>query len=492
MIFDLELQNDLWMDNAIVNFYSLLSSLGHDTVNISIITSKVSVEILDYELFLSDLSQAIIRKIKPNIIIDEIDKNSNERKEIKKDYILIQENKKINGKVSLKEKIYDENDNYQVIREIFDFLEGDSKKCVFCGRNFKKSVKNLQQASYPFVTKIKSLSGIRGVTEYFKDYCPICYLIGILEWQDPSLIYRTFPADKSYLFLPLMLDLNKLYEFKCNSVPVLDNTYRYSNLSNLKRESTENTPGKYSTLLYFYEKFNEKFMDTYTEESPICTQWGIVEIPLSGSVKNPKLTKVVVPDYIIGLIRILANRDFLIYNDFIRNIRMVKLQGKSDFEETNIIREKLSESIIKDEFRLFAKQFLPRKKERVVMNSLAYEVLEELLLEWRCRPMGINKEDLDNVKSYANVLASVTSKNISLLYKLDKARDINEFWSITKEISKKLIDAEKNDISKIRPTSIDNLVLLVKENEDDWKEIRDLIIIYASMYHSIRNLKQEG
>ena len=31
----------------------------------------------------------------------------------------------------LKEKIYDENDNYQVIREIFDFLEGDSKKCVF-------------------------------------------------------------------------------------------------------------------------------------------------------------------------------------------------------------------------------------------------------------------------------------------------------------------------------------------------------------------------
>mgnify|MGYP000474408707 CR=1 FL=1 len=32
----------------------------------------------------------------------------------------------------------------------------------------------------------------------------------------------------------------------------------------------------------------------------------------------------------------------------------------------------------------------------------------------------------------------------------------------------------------------------VKENEDDWKEIRDLIIIYASMYHSIRNLKQEG
>ena len=126
------------------------------------------------------------------------------------------------------------------------------------------------------------------------------------------------------------------------------------------------------------------------------------------------------------------------------------------------------------------------------MNSLAYEVLEELLLEWRCRPMGINKEDLDNVKSYANVLASVTSKNISLLYKLDKARDINEFWSITKEISKKLIDAEKNDISKIRPTSIDNLVLLVKENEDDWKEIRDLIIIYASMYHSIRNLKQEG
>ena len=105
--------------------------------------------------------------------------------------------------------------------------------------------------------------------------------------------------------------------------------------------------------------------------------------------------------------------------------------------------------------------------------------------------MGIEKDDLDTIKSVGNIVAAITKNNVGLLYKLDKARNSKEFWSVMREISRKLVGKDETDIkSKIRPTSLDSLVQLVKTNEDDWKEVRDLLIIYSSMYHSIRSLKQ--
>lgn len=485
MEIELEPQNDLWMDNAIVNFCELTSSIGAD---VSKTPYKITIHFPDPEKFAEKLSQEIIRRTIPNLIVDEVDRKTKAKKQVKKDYILIQENKKIGGEVSLKEKIYNKTESQNVLEDILKSLEGDSKRCVFCGRYFKKSVKNLQQASYPFVTKIKSLSGVRGLSEYFKDYCPLCYLIGVLEWLDGSMIYRTFPADKSYLFLPMVNDLASLNEFKQGYVDLLESGYRYSNIKNPPRDGPENTPGKYSTLLYFYEKFFENI----DNGSDVCSEWGIIEIPLSGSVKNPKLDIIDMPTSIMNLVSSMAKNYYAPYTEFIRNTNLLKLEGGVDFGETRVFREKISEAIINDDFGSFSRSFLPRKKKRIIMRKEAYEVLEELLWQWRCKPMGIKKEDLDAIKSVGNIVAAITKKNVGLLYKLDKARNSKEFWSVIREISRKLVGMDKNGLlkSKIKLTSLDSLVQLVKTNEDDWREVRDLLIIYSSMYHSIRTLKQ--
>ncbi len=101
--------------------------------------------------------------------------------------------------------------------------------------------------------------------------------------------------------------------------------------------------------------------------------------------------------------------------------------------------------------------------------------------------MGIPKESLSSIKSVGNIIAKVSKNNLSLLYKLDKTRTIEDFWSVLREISRKLVGL---DIKKanIRPTALDELIQLLKDNENNekqWKEIRDLLVVYSSMYYAI-------
>ena len=78
------------------------------------------------------------------------------------------------------------------------------------------------------------------------------------------------------------------------------------------------------------------------------------------------------------------------------------------------------------------------------------------------------------------------------MYKLDKVRTIDEFWSVLREISRKMAGMEKDELREIKPTAIDELVVMVKEHEKIWKEIRDLLVIYSSMYLAIKKLKKGG
>ena len=98
--------------------------------------------------------------------------------------------------------------------------------------------------------------------------------------------------------------------------------------------------------------------------------------------------------------------------------------------------------------------------------------------------MSVTEEDLKSIKSVGNILAKVSITNLTLFYKLDKVNNLNDFWSCLREISRKLVNADI-DRSKIRETSLDELIKILKRNEDNWKEVRDLLIIYSSMYYSI-------
>ena len=374
-----------------------------------------------------------------------------------------------------------------------------------CGRAFDKAVKKLQQANYPFVTKIASLSGVRSykdgrvlsLREYYDNLCPFCYLIGILEWTDDALIYRTFPGDKSFLFLPYFANLRELHDFKksCIYFGILNNTARYSNICVYPNTNdVENTPGEYSTLLCFYEKFIANATDDV-----IANNWAILQIPF-GAVKNVKIDFINVKEGVLGTIReVYKNgQNFnYIYKELFNKIYFFSENKNTiDWEQTRDIQENLSKAFLLDDFRDFTNCLLPRKGGYVFFSSEVRQALEELIFIWRWRRMGIPKEKLDAIKSVGNIIAKISRNNASLLYKMDKVRAVEEFWSVLREIARKIPGMDEKDLKMIKPTALDELIQLVKDvvkkEKDGWKEVRDLLVVYSSMYYAIDKMPKGG
>ena len=493
---------DPWMDNGVENFYRILNKL--ESCEVGLTKDSVVVKITNKKKFIKELTRAVIDK-RQNLIVIEEDRKTKVKKEVKKDYVIIQEEKKVGGKVTLKEEIYKPEKTAEIISKVFDLSEGKNT-CILCGRRFNKRVKKLQQANYPFVTKIASLSGVRSykdsgglsLKEYYDNLCSLCYFIGILEWTDEALVYRTFPGEKSYLFMPYFGNLRDLNEFKklCIYAGILNNTERYSNLKvNPNTQDVEYTPGEYSTLLCFYEKFVENATDEV-----IASNWAVLHIPF-GSVKNVKIDFLNINEGILGVIKELKESERLerIYSDLMRKMYFYSQNKNStDWDITREIQENLSKYFLIDNFRSFTNSILPRKGGYVFFSSEVRQHLEELIFEWRWKNMGVKKEKLDTIKSVGNIVAKISENNASLLYKLDKVRNIDEFWSMLREISRKLPGLEEEKLRKIKPTALDELIQLTKEvvegNKEGWKEVRDLIVVYASMYYSLDKLgkKSEG
>ena len=504
--FDISLYNDVWMDNAIENFYRILKGMA--SCEITLHKDSLRINITDIQEFINELTLKILVK-RENMIVIEEDKKTGTKKEIKKDYIIIQEEKKIGGKVSLKEDLYKLDKTKEIIADIFKSLLGKEKnRCVLCGRTYEYKIKNLQQASYPMVTKIASLSGVRSykdgiklsLKDYYDNVCPLCYLLGILEWTDEGVVYRTFPGDFSLLFMPIFDNLKDLHDFKNYLIyaGLLNKNSRYSNIRvHIDTDDVENTPGEYSTLLCFYEKFIENATNVN-----IAKQWAVIRIPF-GAVKNIRVDLITIDEGILQIIKDLKEEGLIerIYTDLFKKVFFYSSQQKSiDWDLTRSIQEKLSQSFLYDDFKSFVYYLLPRKGGYVSFFDRKYtrKYFEDLVYIWRWKKMGVPKEKLKSIKSVGNIIAKICESNVSLLYKMDKTRTIEEFWSVLREIARKLPNLKDKQIKEIEPEDIDAIdetIILTKElvesNKDAWKEIRDLIVIYAAMYYSISKIQKQ-
>ena len=453
------------MDNALENFYYLLDTFDYNSeINLSLNENSLQIS-CENEVF-EDVLVRIFENHKQFLCVNVINEEKLV-KEVKKDFILIQQNKNTNEGnrevVNLKPKLF-ENPKEEVNKLVSLFGEG-SNKCIFCGNFFNKKYGGLTQAAYPFTTKIKSLNGVRSYKngEYysFKEYnnsvCPLCFLIGQLGWLTDNLIYRTI-NNKSFLFLPKLNTIEELNEFKSDYSTLLNN-------------------GKFSTLLCFYSKF---FL--ISGEMPNVS-WDIFEIPL-GKLKNVKLIEFSFDDEILNIIKTFVDEDEDIFNLF--NSILFFNNDSKDWNIINEIRENLSESFLKNDFRSFSKNFVLRKGGKITYSNNNIEFLKyfDLLITlWRLNPMSITEDDLKSIKSVGNIISKVSVLNSSLFYKLDKIRSIDDFWRYLSEVSRKLINPKINQ-KFIRKNAIEDLILLLKRNDNDWEEIKNLLIIYSAIQYS--------
>ena len=479
--------NDFWIDNGVENLYCIFKKMSsyYPEVKSEIKSDKIIVQFDDIDKFVDELAKTVEQLKYEKLLIEVKDKKTGVNKRVKKDYILIQYGSKDkNGINTLKEKIYlnpkDE------LTKIFELTINKPKNpksnkiCLCCGDAFSKEYLNMKQASYPMTTKIKSLGGIRGTAENYKEMCPKCYLAGILEWADDYL-YK-YMGDKSHMFIPYNSNLINLNKFKDMYRIFLNNSNRYCNIG-----ENRDIYGKYSALLKFYEYLID---NAKLNENPNIG-WYIINIP-NGTVKNIKVDKFRMFGEIFEVMKVIIEEldGDRIYGDFLKEIYVKEDEknNKFNWDKTNELREKISEAFLTNDFRKFAKCFIPKNKHNVILSNDAREILEKIIINWRWIKLSIPKEHLKTIKDAGQVIAEVcANNNLNLLYKLDKVRTSEEFWGVMREISRKMISLE--DVN-IYPIVLGDLISLVKEYEENWKELRDLLEIYSCMYISVKQYKK--
>ncbi|MCD6474232.1 MAG: hypothetical protein J7K47_04925, partial [Thermoplasmata archaeon] len=120
---------NVWMDNGIENLYRMFRSI--DSCNVKLFQHSLVLEIMDEKRFIKELVAIIISK-RSNLIVIEEDPKTKIKKEIKKDFILIQEEKKVGGRVTLKEDIFKPEKVEEIVSLIFNNSKEGTNRCILC------------------------------------------------------------------------------------------------------------------------------------------------------------------------------------------------------------------------------------------------------------------------------------------------------------------------------------------------------------------------
>jgi len=498
--FEIPLTSDVWMINGVENLHTLINDL--DGCKSRLDNDRLKVELTDLRRFIKNLTRRIEAKQDEIIFVKKMDEKGR-KKFVRKDFVLIQYGKAKKGRNILKEKIY--SDTGKRLREIFSNIRDGNKTCIICGRGFKSSVDKLKQAVHPFTTKIKSLSGVRTLKDNYDNLCPLCYLVGTLEWLDEGIIYRCSlgSGERKYsvIFLPFELDLKKLHEIKKECRKIL--TRKDSFVSNLMKivqskdgeEREVGYEGEYTTMLKFLERFVRDVMGEHSTkkyedidelfgyvERRVCKSWFTMKIP-SGNVKNIRLGKVDIGDEIVNLLIKMEREDISIYDTIIDKISVHdKNKNKIDTKKTPEVKELMAKTIIHNDFRTFSRFFLPRKNPVVYYGD--FKNLDKLIKFWGLVPMKI-EENLDVIKDAAENLAKLLKNHLSIIYEMDKARSKEDFIRVFEQACKRLLGLKEEERKSVYPQALENFAdLILNSSNSEWKTIRDVLIIYTSIFIS--------
>lgn len=99
------------------------------------------------------------------------------------------------------------------------------------------------------------------------------------------------------------------------------------------------------------------------------------------------------------------------------------------------------------------------------------------------------KDEMDVMRKSGQVIGNVADDYISDLYQLDRTRSVEEFIKQLKNIGLRAISISKNEKEPVYAEPLANLVDLINKYKDDYDEIKDIVLVYASVYLSIIKYK---
>lgn len=505
MKLEIPIYHDTWLDNGVENLYHLLSQLQMDEpdlLNVQLEPDRLSLEIFDIEKFPSYFASRIEDARDTNLFYLKKE-DTGETKKTMKSFSPLQSVWKGDRNL-VKEKIYHEDEGENTVNSIIAAIEKEGKsRCILCGRSFGKNKYKLKLANYPFVTKIKSISGTRTKVEKdgslsgrpdYNEFCPICYIVSTLQWCDRGIVYRCHLNDWSLMLLPVSPNLKELHELKRRYTTQLNPMDNISNvrvvLSTRTGEETIRRPsGTYSLILAFLEKLADSLL-VETETTPlfevvrkINQDWMALEIS-EGKVKMVKYKPITISRPIAEMIAKAVQRKVLVYSEL---VEQVNLSPQAKLEEIGELKESMSKSIVTDDYEGFASSFLPRKSKYVDFYPKGRESLRELIMNWRWNKLAFTSDDLEMVRKVGNIAAKVAQRDVAVLYKMDKSRNITDLLDVLREVSRKVVGMDEKERQYISPSAMEQFVEKLYERGEqraDFKALKSTLVIFSCMEYA--------
>ncbi|HDS44724.1 MAG TPA: hypothetical protein ENN68_01265 [Methanomicrobia archaeon] len=99
------------------------------------------------------------------------------------------------------------------------------------------------------------------------------------------------------------------------------------------------------------------------------------------------------------------------------------------------------------------------------------------------------KDEMDVMRKSGQVIGNVADDYISDLYQLDRTRNVEEFIKQLKNIGLRAISISKKEKEPVYTEPLANLVDLINKYKDNYDEIKDIVLVYASVYLGIIKYK---
>jgi hypothetical protein len=188
-----KLRNDVWIDNGLEFFGCLverIQSQHPQVVQVCWEPEALVVEIHDTQRFVELLDEALQQQIESTLFY--ISEKNGEKRSLLKPFVGFNQQPP-----KQHPPLYQDTQRFEFLQKVLNNStlqkRGENRGCPLCGEPLVGAVE-LTLSVYPFVTKIRALSGERskwldkglvGFTQYLT-VCHRCYFLGSLVWADDA------------------------------------------------------------------------------------------------------------------------------------------------------------------------------------------------------------------------------------------------------------------------------------------------------------------
>ncbi|OQX22253.1 MAG: hypothetical protein BWK75_01250 [Candidatus Altiarchaeales archaeon A3] len=375
------------------------------------------------------------------------------------------------------------------ISEIYS--NGPKNKCPVCGSEVSKLVDLLQNLN-PFTTKHHNkLRGYTGQSSNEKG-CSICSLFGLVSTLDEYIPYTFVDVKNGTLnILPVVKDIEILEKIKKNlkiSLKNLNNPDELNYVTNMKRRLSND---KYSVMLGLYDqlvnKYSvdaadiEKFEPLNKEDLSRVYRWVRFNIKSGQTYKMSSFSSIKPSDNLYDFVK----EDYGIepFNDVFEKIRDFCARNKKE-----ILFEIFSKGLVTSDVDTISQFLFTAYKNRDENNTLylSKEYFEGFYMYFKNlinKIYGDEKMDtnlIEDAKTFGIHMGKNLTRDIGLMTKLYNVTSKDDLSDVIKESLMKMYKIGlKGEDLEIKESRVTNIIGSL--NEDNWKEIANVIFIFAAL-----------